>query len=682
MSSTTIYRSPLLEKGEPLLATPFPKVFTLTESFKIVSKKFSSRPCFRNRNLLKEHQDIDPENPTKSLITLEYEKKINSLTFKEVDKWMDELAWGLYQVNKISKGSLFKSKNIGIYLETSREWIMMSHAAMRQSLAVVTCYANLGLEALIHVVNETEMKCMIVERSFIPTIVQVQNKCKSLELIIIVDRNKIQRKNENLDAIEGSSTLKGITFYNLRQLGKQTMKKYLKDKREGLEKPNGETIAVIMYTSGSTGNPKGVVVPHKSLLSAAGGMASMIGATPNDVYLGYLPLAHILELAAEHGCLFSGATIAYGNPRTLVAKPGGAKYYGDIEIFSPTILAGVPRVFDTIRKGIMAKLGSSTKLWLFQKAYNAKLKSLNGGIFPVSHWNLLIFNKMKAALGGRVRCIVSGGAPLSEETHEFLKVTFGCDVIQGYGLTETCGAGTIQKLGSYVPKNIGFPVPCCEIKLEDVPDMGYTVNDKPCPRGEILIRGHNITNGYYKLPKQTEEVYKNDWFHTGDIGIVHEDGSISIIDRKKNLVKLSNGEYVALESLESLYGNSRFVFPNGICIYGNPEKSFIVALVVMHPQYCKQWAKENNLGNLSLSDLKNNDKLKQAVLKSLSIIAQKDNKKSFEQVGDLILIDEEWTVENGMLTNSMKLKRQDIIKKYKPQIDAMYAKEHLLKSKL
>jgi len=253
-----------------------------------------------------------------------------------------------------------------------------------------------------------------------------------------------------------------------------------------------------MYTSGSTGNPKGVMILHKNITSTIAAVFERLTLTNEDVYLGYLPLAHVLELAAELSFLCAGGAIGYGNPKTLTDK--GAMPCGDLKAVAPTHFAGVPRVYETIKKGALEKLHGSGYIanYLFETAYASKLEAVYNG-YDTPFWNWLVFSKFSEQLGGRIKAMISGGAPLSKETHEFIRICFSVPILQGYGLTETCGASCVQDLNSptFKPLEVGSPLSCCEIKLVSVPDMNYKVTDK-IPTGEILFRGNSITAGYFK----------------------------------------------------------------------------------------------------------------------------------------------------------------------------------------
>lgn len=336
---------------------------------------------------------------------------------------------------------------------------------------------------------------------------------------------------------------------------------------------------------------------------------------PGDVYIGYLPLAHILEMVAEVGSLVSGSCIGYGTPKTLsdagvCIDPGTCR--GDAPELRPTMLAGtfcllkttthqpfankaVPMIFDKIRSAVLAKVKATggLKAKVFHYALARKILALergNGAPF----WDLLVFDALrKQLLGGRVRYMLSGGGPLSRATQVFMNVVMNCPVGQGFGLTEAVGVCTTVWPNDRSYGRVGAPIECNLIQLQDWEEGGYYVDPSkdpakgsPNPRGEILVGGANVTMGYYKLEEETKKSYFVDasgmrWFRTGDVGEMFPNGTLQIVDRKKDLVKLSGGEYVSYGKLEPLLRESEYV-DNGF-IYANPLKSFCVAVITLRP---------------------------------------------------------------------------------------------------
>jgi long-chain acyl-CoA synthetase len=282
-----------------------------------------------------------------------------------------------------------------------------------------------------------------------------------------------------------------------------------------------------------------------------GGLDTIVGPYlgPGDALLAYLPLAHILEFVFENGVLFWGGTLGYGNPRTL-SDSAVRNCKGDIREFKPTILVGVPAVFESVKKGIMAKVnaGSAVAKNIFWGALRAKEFLIATGLPGLGLLDAIVFNKLKDATGGRLRICLNGGGPIAKETQRFVSLAI-TTMISGYGLTETAACGAIMDPLTWSTDALGEMPGSIEMKLVDVPDLGYVVTNNP-PQGEIWIRGTSVCHGYLGLEKETQESFTDDgWFKSGDIGEFNSRGEIQIIDRKKNLVKTLNGEYIALEKV-------------------------------------------------------------------------------------------------------------------------------------
>lgn len=373
----------------------------------------------------------------------------------------------------------------------------------------------------------------------------------------------------------------------------------------------------------------------------------------------------------EEYMLYLGASIGYwqGDIKLLV---------DDIAACQPTLFCGVPRVFDRIYAGVISAVqgGSFLKRTLFNWGYSRKLHNLNQGYSydqAAPMFDKIVFSKVKARLGGKVKLIVSGGAPLARHVEDFLRVCMCCRVVQGYGLTETCAGSFIANPDA--PEHFGTvgPVlPVLSMRLDAVPEMNYDPNAVP-PRGEVCVRGPAVFTGYYKDDEKTKEVLESDgWFHTGDIGELTPSGALKIIDRKKNIFKLAQGEYIAVEKVEGVYKKNTGV--EQIWVYGDSFKSALVAVVVPTEGHLKAVAKEAGVATdgSSSAELCANPAVVKAFLADLTATAKEGKLKGFEIARALHLTMDQFTVENDLLTPSYKLKRPQLQKKYQPQIDTMY----------
>jgi long-chain acyl-CoA synthetase len=375
--------------------------------------------------------------------------------------------------------------------------------------------------------------------------------------------------------------IKVLTMGDVEELGKgisESFKKIIPAKRDD--------IAVIMYTSGSTGTPKGVMISHGNLLASARSFPIRLGELDinKEIWVAYLPLAHVLELTAEVGCLISGIKIGYSTPQTIVDTSTAIKrgQKGDLRELKPTIMASVPLILERFAKAVSEKISKASWIQqtIFNEAYKYKLKKIRNGQ-STFFLDRLLFNKISSAvIGGSVKYIICGSALLSLEVQEFIQVCLA-PVRQSYALTETCAGGTAQYEFEIRTEDCGSVIASSEIRLVNWDEGGYHQTDKPNPRGEIYLGGDNVSLGYYKMPEKTaEDFYIIDgvrYFATGDIAEIMPNGNLKIIDRKKDLVKLQGGEYISLSKIEVTLKLLSFV--DNCCVCANPLKSNCVVLI-------------------------------------------------------------------------------------------------------
>jgi len=506
---------------------------------------------------------------------------------------------------------------------------------------------------------EPEVRGVFTNQDLLPTLLKVLDKTPTVEFIVYDGKPKA-------DVLE---KFKKIRDGALRLIHVDDLEKLGKEHPHEPTPPKYEDIACIMYTSGTTGAPKGVVITHSNLVATVGSIYTLLGRwlQQEDSFLAFLPLAHILEYVVELGLFYVGMTLGYGRIKTLT-DASVRNCLGDLRAFRPTIMVGVPAVWETIRKGIVGKVnqGSSIKKNIFNGAMSAKkFATANHVPLLAGLTDSVVFNQVKQQTGGRLRLTLSGGAPLSKETQEFLTMSL-VTILTGYGLTESCGMSTILPPDFMQYGPVGVPVPSMEIKLVDVEEAGYTVNNTP-PQGEIWIRGNSLCKGYYKRPDLNAEAFTEDgWFKTGDVGQWEKDGTMSIIDRKKNLVKLSGGEYIALERLESIYKSCNLV--NNICVYADPDASKPMAIIHPHESNLRHAANTE----VSLPELCQDKKIIEMVLKDLNAVGKKAGLKGMETLQAVVLTPDEWTPENGLVTAAQKLQRRKISDRYMDDIQRVY----------
>ncbi|KAF4724389.1 Long-chain-fatty-acid--CoA ligase 3 [Perkinsus olseni] len=545
-------------------------------------------------------------------------------------------------------------------------------------MVVTTVYGTLGPDSVAQAIQEGCGTTVLCNRKNVEKLIAYSKEMPTLKHLIYT--------NEAVPAEEASKPLSGfeksgVTVHSFEEaltIGKGLVDQY------PMVKPDEDSLAIIMYTSGTTGKPKGVMMRHKTVVSVMASVAP-IGThalPPNFTHLAYLPLAHIFEMAVQIGVMSMGARIGYADPKTLTQT--GARPIGALEEFRPHLFMGVPKIYDVIMKAAAAKLKKESpgKQQLVASAFEWKARAMESGRYtPV--FDMLIFNKFKHILGGNVVVALSGGGPLAATVQRWVRTAFGCQVIQGYALTETCAGATLQMEYDYRPGVVGPPVPGAEISLRSCvgadgepevldkrgrPYLNTDTEDSngnPClGRGEVLIRGPVVTDGYYKLPEKTAEAFRKDgWFLTGDVGVWYPDGSLGIMDRVKNLVKLHGGEYIAMENMELIYGGSQYVdaVNGGIMTYGDGTLDRPVALVQVNELSLTQWAKTEGVQFESIQDLIKDPKAEEEVLKSLLECHENGGLSGIEKLAGVGLVCEPWTAQNKCLTATNKISRHAVI---------------------
>lgn len=447
------------------------------------------------------------------------------------------------------------------------------------------------------------------------------------------------------------------SFPDLKVVSVDELEKLGKDNPFEPVPPKPDDLCCIMYTSGSTGDPKGVTIKHKAVVAAMAGVQSVVAPYigPSDALLTYLPQSHIFEFMFENVCLFWGGVMGYGNPKTL-SDSSVRNCKGDIREFKPTILIGVPAVWESVKKGVVGKVNSGSAIVrnMFWGAMYAKSFLMSSGIWGTGVLDAVVFKKLKDATGGRLRIAFNGGGPINKDTLHFISMAIA-PMISGYGLTETSAMGALQDPTAWDPDSLGEIPASIEIKLVDFPDAGYYSTNDP-PQGELWIRGDPVTEGYWDNEEETKAAITSDgWFMTGDIGEFDARGHVKLIDRKKNLVKTLNGEYIALEKLESIYRSCPVVA--NICVYAAQDKAKPIAIIVPVEPTLQKIASSNGIKGESVEELVHDEKLNRLVLKEVQKAGRDGGLAGIEIIDGIVLADEEWNPQNVSNQRDLYIKR-------------------------
>jgi long-chain acyl-CoA synthetase len=637
-------------------------VTTSYENFQLTRRKFGNRPFLGYRPIADNGSAGD----------------YVWSTYEQVGKRADNFGSGLLDLDLCPARKDEEVKNrgmLGFYSKNRAEWVIAEQGCFTQAIVTVPMYDTLGADSVAYVINQCSLKTVLCSAETVSNVLECKQLCPSLECLI-----QMEPVSEDLRKKASDLSIKAYSLEEVEKAGNA--------KPVGHHRPTAEDIFTFCYTSGTTGEPKGTLLAHGDMISvaAAGRSRPTLRMKETDVHLSYLPLPHIFERLIQFNCVAGGSAIGFYQGETL-------KILEDLTALRPTVFPSVPRLLNRIHDRLRAGVeeAGGLKKVLFDKAYAAKKAGLANGTVTHPVWDRLVFSKIKARVGlDRVRAIITGSAPISDHVLDFLRIVFGCVVLEGYGLSETTAGGTITMEDDLKPGTVGAPIASNEIRLQDVPDMGYFRTDQvhstgkgsiPCHgRGEICMRGRNVFKGYYKMPEKTAEAIDSEgWFHSGDIGLWTPDGRLKIIDRKKNIFKLAQGEYVAPEKLENLNVQSKFVMQN--FVYGDSLKTQLVAIIVVDPDSSAQWAKSKGVQK-SHADVCKDEEFKKAVMADLQKLGTKAHLAGFEFVKAIHLEAEQWQPGGEVLTPTFKLQRNKAQQKYQAIIDALYQQLEATPSKL
>ncbi|CAG8955433.1 hypothetical protein HYFRA_00010298 [Hymenoscyphus fraxineus] len=651
---TPVFRN--VKVKDDLSVVPEDGIRTVKDLIRRSADKFGSNPAFGSRTEIQAHlKDGPPDaNGNKKQLTISELSPYEFISYIEYEKLVTAIGLGL-----VSLGLTPSQDKICMWAQTSASWLSTFHGAASQSIAIVTAYSNLGLSGLQHALESTDSVAIFVDSSSIARLALTLDAVPALRLVVYKNDTRISG-----DVIQkfkqDFSKVKFIEFDELVSLGRSA------PAISEPHSPSPDDICAIMYTSGSTGNPKGVPLRHKNIVAAVSGWNITWGGhfDSNDVVLAYLPLAHIMEFISEHGFLYWGVPMGYGTPRTLFDH-SVQNCKGDLTELRPTYMVGVPAIWESARKSIVASIGAypPDKQTAFWDALRDKQRNFEEGVvFPSERE--AAFSGVRGIFGGRLRFMMTGGSGIAKHTQEFISFSLA-PITGGFGMTETCGTGAMMDPTQWHTGSLGGLSGCVEAKLIDHEEAGYHASSNP-PEGELCIRGASVVDSYWRNEDETSKAFTVDgWLKTGDIGRFDEHGALWIIDRKKNLVKNVNGQYIALEKLEALYRSAPVVA--NVCIYADSTRVKPTAIIIPIEPVLNKLLQSTSGTESSASETA---QAQRVVLQQLHEKAREYDLPSLEVVEAVVISPlKEWDVTNGMTTAVGKLKRRAILEYHQESID-------------
>jgi len=577
---------------------------------------------------------------TKPVLMYKSDRAFRGITYDALQNLVSEFALGLASLG-VKRGDA-----VALLSENRPEWVVADMAIMKLGAVSVSIYTTLTAKQIEFILNDAGVKYIIVSNQFqlakvtkiLPAVPQLQ------KTVIFTEKNGSLGENVH-------------SYARVLERGREFGAAHPDYLRNEERKISPEDILTIIYTSGTTGNPKGVVLTHRNLVSNMRDSAKCIPFNHDDIVLSFLPLSHSYErMGAYYTVMSLGGRIAYAESIESVRE--------NLVEIRPTVVTTVPRLFERIYNRLMIEVEQSTPLrqkffaWSVETGKRYKLAQRARKFSPVLSLayriaDAVVFRKIRARTGGRIRFFVSGGAALPRELGEFFDA-IGILILEGYGMTESSPVISVNRLEEYKFGTVGKPIPNVQVCIAE--------------DGEILVRGPNVMKGYWKNPAATAEVIDGDgWLHTGDIGHFDEEGFLTITDRKKHLFVTSGGKNISPQHIEDLFLQSRFI--DQFVLIGD-GKMFLTALIVPEFSALKEYASRNGIAYANLDDLSSKPEITALFEKEIADIQK--HLANFERVRKFTLLRSPLTIENGEITPTMKVRRKVVESRFRNEIEKMY----------
>lgn len=573
------------------------------------------------------------------LILRKVDDKFTPLRYSEMRALVAQFYHGLAELG-VSRGD-----RVAILSENRPEWVITDLATLYRGAVDVPIFPSQTAKQVQYILQDAEVSVVVVSNRFqLTKLLRVRDEVKSLKHVIVM--NEIDEMPDGV-----------ISFSDVLDAGRQEHHQHPNALREASVAVKPEDLCTIIYTSGTTGKPKGVMLTHDNFVSNVKASTEVINLDDQDLLLSFLPLCHVFErMAGFYVAMSCGATVAYAESVETVAE-------NMVEV-RPTVMIAVPRLFERIYNRIarMVEKDSAAKRKIFYWAVDVGRRFVReekhegaGALLRSQHAlaSRLVFSKLRERTGGRIRFFVSGGAALPRELGEFFEAV-GLIIIEGYGLTESSPVIAANRLGQHRFGSVGQPIPGVEVRIAE--------------DGEILTRGPHVMKGYYNNRKATEEAIDEEgWLHTGDIGILDDHGHLHITDRKKHLFVSSGGKNIAPQPIENLFASNEYI--DQFVLIGD-KRMYLTALIVPDFDALREYADSHGIPYEDDAEL-----VKHAEILGLiegTIKGKQKDLANFEKVRRFTLLEQPFTIENGEMTPSLKIRRKAVEERYQDRIEAMY----------
>lgn len=583
--------------------------------------------------------DYGVKHPEKFIISRKVGGKYTGITYAELKEQTRSFAFGLTELG-IGKGD-----KVAILSENRPEWVYADLAILGLGAVDVPLYPSLTSDSVEFILNNSEAKGIIISTKFqLTKLLKIKDKCRYLNFIVLLNEK------------DKTGTKDLYTFSEVQNLGNNLRVKHPDYFKDSLKLAKENDLCTIIYTSGTTGEPKGVMLTHKNILSNVNSALATYPISKDDIFLSFLPLCHIFErMGGFYTAFAAGAAVYYAEGIESVAQ-------NLIEV-KPTLMTTVPRLFERIYSKIIKNVESQPAkkqkifFWALEIGRDYAKAKRNKNVpltLNLKHAlaDKLVFQKIREKTGGRLKFFISGGAALSRDLGEFFEAA-GITILEGYGLTESSPVISANKLDDYKFGTVGKPFPNVEVKIAS--------------DGEILARGPNIMQGYYKNKKETDETIIDGWLHTGDIGVFDAEGFLVITDRKKHLFKTSAGKYIAPTPIESMFLASKYI--DQFVLIGD-RRMFLTALIVPDFEAIKEYADSHNIAYKKVEELTKDEQIFKLLESEMDHFQKK--LANYERVRKFALLDQPFSIESGEITPKLSVKRKFVEERYKNIIDTMY----------